>query len=292
MVALVLGFNPSAFVDFNFYGIDKTNIETKVLSMNQEELRNKIIESVQKLEGTFADVAFNLASVLAEQEMYRPNQLMPKTAFLERYQKQIAEELEGPQNRLKNGMVALLSAMSESEVGCDDAEIMDDLAKISNLVVLIADDRQRFIDELIDDKTIQEIAGISDGAIEKMYQASKWLYDQKRYQEARDAFGFLTMLNSQKFAFWLGLGNSEYQLQNYSAALYAYAFESRVNPTDYFCHMFACRCYEALNDLDNAKNSLELALYVIGDNPEHQEIKLTLEQHAKRIEIALRKRVL
>ena len=62
--------------------------------MNKKEFEDKIMEGVKLLEGTFADVAFNLAEVLAEQEMYHPNQLLPKKIFLERFQLQIAEELK------------------------------------------------------------------------------------------------------------------------------------------------------------------------------------------------------
>lgn len=252
------------------------------------------MEGVKLLEGTFADVAFNLAEVLAEQEMYHPNQLLPKKIFLERFQLQIAEELKSSQARLKKGPLALLEMLTElhEQTGQHelDQELVDELLKLLDLASLIANERQRFIDELSAGKTLQDMAGISDATIEKLYQAAKQLYEQKRYQEAADAFGFLTMLNSEKYAFWLALGNSEYNLKNYEAALFAYAFACRTNPEDHLCHIFSCRCYEELNDLDNAKNALELAIYVLGDNPDQQDLKSNLELQIKELGAAMHKR--
>lgn len=252
------------------------------------------MEGVKLLEGTFADVAFNLAEVLAEQEMYLPNQLLPKRIFLERFQLQIAEELKSSQERLKKGPHALLEMLTElqEQIGQHelDHEFVDELLKLLDLAAMIAHERQRFIDELCAGKTLQDMAGISDATVEKLYQAAKQLYEQKRMQEAADAFGFLTMINSEKHAFWLALGNSEYNLKNYEAALFDYAFAYRTNPEDHLCHIFSCRCYEELNDLDNAKNALELAIYVIGDNPDQQELKGSLELQIQELERAMHKR--
>ena len=242
--------------------------------MDKNELEDKVMEGVKLLEGTFADIALNLAEVLAEEEMLHPNQLLPKKLFLERFQLQIAEELKGTQERLKKGPLALIRALSEEATD----EMVDELLKLLALAAVIAHERQRFIDDLSAGRTLQDMAGISDATLEKLYQAAKLLFEQKRYQEAADAFGFLTMLNGDRYPFWLALGNSEYNLNNYDAALFAYAFACRTNPDDHLCHIFSSRCYEALGDPDNAKNALELAIYAIGDNPDLQELKIELEQ--------------
>ena len=259
--------------------------------MDTNELETKLIQGVETLEGTFSDLARNLANILADKEMGHPNQLMSKTSFLERFQTEIRDELKGTQNRLKNGPISILHALIELQKDESQADqIIEDFGKLTNLASLILEDRQNFIDELARDKSLQDIAGISNASLEKMYKAAKYLFDQQRFEEAADAFGFLTMLNSQKFAFWLGLGNSEFQLKKYKAALWAYAFVCRVNPADYYSHIFSCRCYEALDELENAMNALELALYVLEDIPENKELKLTIELHLKRLELALHKR--
>ncbi len=259
--------------------------------MNKKELEDTVIEGAKLLEATFDDVAFNLAEVLAGQEMLHPNQLLPKRLFLERFQLQITEELKGTQERLKKGPLALLGMLTEqAENGEITQEMQDELLKLLDLAAMIANERGRFIDELSAGKTLQAMAGISDTTMEKLYHAAKQLYEQQRFQEAADAFGFLTMLNGEKYAFWFSLGNSEYSLKNYQGALFAYAFACRTNPDDHLCHIFSCRCYEELNDLDNAKNALELALYVIGDNPDQQELKGELELQIEQLGQAMHKR--
>lgn len=253
--------------------------------MNQQDLESKIVESVELLKNVFEDISFNLAQVLAEQEMLQPNQLMSKNSYIERFQLQIAKELALSQERLKLGPKVLLQALVEmSEDNTISQDLMQELYKLLELASVIANERERFTSQLSEGKTIQAIAGLTDSSIERLYQAAKYVFDQKCFLDAANAFGFLTMLNASKFAFWLGLGNSEYKLNNYEQALFAYAFACRINPEDYLSHIFSCRCYEALGERDNAINALELALYVLGDNPDKKELKHNLEMQVKRLE--------
>ena len=137
--------------------------------MNQQELESKVLEAVEQLEGTFQDIAFNLAEVLAAQEMLHPNQLMPKKAFIERFQLQIAEELAQAQERLKKGPKVLLQALvDKSEDNNIDSDLIQELYKLTALANMIANERERFINELSMGKTIQAIAGMSDSSLEKL----------------------------------------------------------------------------------------------------------------------------
>lgn len=250
----------------------------------ENDLEHKVQECVEQLKSTFADIASNLAEVLADQEMQQPNQLMPKKAYIERYELQIARELATTQERLKKGPKMLIQALAEmSQDNSIDNDLIQELYKLTALASMIANERQQFISELGLGKTIQAIAGLSDSSLEKLYQAAKHVFDQKRFSEAADAFGFLTMLNPTKFAFWLGLGNSEFNLKNYEAALFAYAFVCRINPQDYFGHIFSCRCYEALGDMKNAINALEMALDIIGNDPAKKELRHMLEAQIKQL---------
>ncbi|MCE5294188.1 MAG: tetratricopeptide repeat protein [Chlamydiales bacterium] len=259
--------------------------------MNQKELENKVLEDVSKLKGAFQDVALNLAHVLADVEMQAPNQLLPKTLFLEKFQQLLLDELAGTHNRIQNGTLAIVQAATQMQVGAEiDPDLSAGLDKLADLCTLITNDRQAFIEALVQDKSLQQIAGITDAVLEKIYQCAKYHYDQEHFQEASDAFCVLTILQPQNPVFWLGLGNSEYHLKNYDEALHAYAFVSRCNPDDYYSHIYACRCYEAQEDLENAINELQLALFVLNNNPEEKELQLTLELQVKRLELAVFKR--
>ena len=121
---------------------------------------------------------------------------------------------------------------------------------------------------LAEDKTVQELSGFSEKMSEALYQAAKLIYEKGLYPDASDAFFFLTLLNSKNSIFWLALGNCEYFCKRYEPALIAYAFASFMNPCDPFCHIYASKCYEEIQEVDNATNSLDLALFVIDQNSE------------------------
>lgn len=240
--------------------------------MSQSDVERMVDQGIASMQGMFVDVACNLASLLIDDEMTKPNQLMSKSSIESRFKQEVAQELLNTQERIKNGALVLFRENQRQE-----------LDKLITLASHIADHREMLIEALSSGRTIQEIAGISDDGLEMLYQTAKKLYEAKDFQQARDAFSFLCMLNSQKFAFWLGLGNSEFGLQNYDAALFAYAFVAEVNPEDYLCHLFSARCYEELQDKDNAINALELALFVIGADSEHHELQNTIQSQIKRL---------
>jgi tetratricopeptide (TPR) repeat protein len=259
--------------------------------MNKENLEAKVVEGVEVLKETFQSIALNLAKLLADEQMLLPNQFTPKQLILEKYKQLIETELDGTESKIKSGTLAIVNAcLDSSEDGELPQEMLQVIPKLYDLADLIAFRKEFFIYALSQNKTLQEIAFITDAELEKMYLAAKNLYDQKRYQEAAASFSFLTMINTENSSFWLARGNSEFHMQNYEAALIAYAFVSRVDPDDFYCHIFSCRAYEALEQYENALNALEVALYVLGDNVEEKELQLTLELQIKRLELALHKK--
>lgn len=179
-------------------------------------------------------------------------------------------------------MSALID-LSEKDVSFFSREVADDLIRFVGIAKVISGNREDFLRQVAEEKTLQQIAHVSDETLEKMYQAAKWIYNDKQFKQAAEAFGFLTILNPTRYAFWLGLGNAEFFNKQYEAALLAYAFCCEVNPEDPTCHLFSCRCYEQINEMDNAVNALDLALFVIADKPDHADLKVKIEAEKKRL---------
>lgn len=159
----------------------------------------------------------------------------------------------------------------------------DDLIRFMGIAKIISGNRDDFLRQVAEEKTLQQIAHVGDETLEKMYQAAKWLYNDKQFKQAAESFGFLTLLNPTRYAFWLGLGNAEFYNKQYEAALLAYAFCCETNPEDPTCHLFSCRCYEQINEIDNAVNALDLALFVIADKAEYADLKIKIESEKNRI---------
>lgn len=122
-------------------------------------------------------------------------------------------------------------------------------------------------------KVLQEIIGYSPETMEKFYQIAYKLFQHQQYQEAADAFIFLTTLNPYVFNYWLGLGMCEQLCGKFDGALIAYATSILINVTNPIPQYHSSACYKALNDSGNAIASLELAILYAGEKPEFDSIK-------------------
>ena len=62
-------------------------------------------------------------------------------------------------------------------------------------------------------KPLQVLFGFSNEATAEFYGAAKSILEQKRFEDAMNAFLFLTTINPYISDFWLGLGMSQQQSQ-------------------------------------------------------------------------------
>ncbi len=131
-------------------------------------------------------------------------------------------------------------------------------------------------------KTFQEIFGFNVVSMEKFYQAACRLFEQQQYEEASDAFLFLTTLNPRVHNYWLGLGMSEQLNGEHDAALIAYNVAISTDTKDPLPHYHSAGCYDVLHDKERALSCIELALSRAGDHPEYAHIKQQAEKtHAR-----------
>ncbi len=135
-------------------------------------------------------------------------------------------------------------------------------------------------------KVLQEIIGYTPETMEKFYQIAYKLFQHQQYQEAGDAFIFLTTLNPYVYNYWLGLGMSEQLCNKFDGALIAYATSILIKVENPISHYHSATCYTALKDYGNAIASLDLAIMYAGDHPEYASIK----KHALETKEALKRK--
>ncbi|MBA3958674.1 MAG: hypothetical protein H0X51_09835 [Parachlamydiaceae bacterium] len=107
---------------------------------------------------------------------------------------------------------------------------------------------------------IQQMLGISDAALERFYTIGCKLLEERRWEDARDVFRFLTLLNPFVHNFWMGLGIGEQTSGNYEQAGIAYVMGEATDPDDPVVHANAYQCYLALGDTVLAERSFKRAL--------------------------------
>ena len=134
--------------------------------------------------------------------------------------------------------------------------------------------------------TLQEIFGYNDETMEKFYGAAYNLFQDKQFQQSANAFVFLTMLSPYVANYWLGLGMSEQMLEEYEAALTAYAMSVTLNSSNPIPYFHTAKCLFALNEKDRAIAALELTVENSKDNPEyevlHKQAQAVLKDRKKK----------
>lgn len=172
-----------------------------------------------------------------------PNQILPKKVLFERFLKELQEEFANYRKQQTAGATALSQSLKsiqeESPSACTDEIIQE----INNLSSILEQDKTTLSTHLEAGNTLQDLAKISDEAMELLFLAAKRLFNNGQYEESRDAFAFLTSLNHTKYLFWLGLGYSEYRLQNFQKALDALTLACEANPDDALSKSTLSRCY-------------------------------------------------
>ncbi len=127
--------------------------------------------------------------------------------------------------------------------------------------------------QVAEGRTFQEILGFTLKTMDKFYSAAYNLFQRQQYEEAADAFVFLTTLNPRIHTYWVGLGMSEQLNEEYDAALMAYSMAILTNVENPLPHYHSAACYHALQEKENAVASLEMALQHAGVKEEYAHIK-------------------
>jgi type III secretion system low calcium response chaperone LcrH/SycD len=128
---------------------------------------------------------------------------------------------------------------------------------------------------------VQAAFGVSDKTLERYYQAAAKLLEQHRWQDARDAFTFLTFLNAFVYNFWLGLGVSEQSMESYDRALIAYAMAELLDPQNPVPNANGFQCAIGLKNKELAEEFWKKAVEKCQDKEEWSALKDKLEQMHK-----------
>lgn len=109
--------------------------------------------------------------------------------------------------------------------------------------------------------------------MEQFYAVAYRLFQEGRINEAADALFFLTAMNPTVHIYWLAFGMAEQSLERYQEALSAYAMAALTEPENPVSFFHSALCYQALQDEENMRLSLETALQYFDDNPEYGTMK-------------------
>lgn len=216
-----------------------------------------------KIDLEFQEAARLLAKKKADEEMYKPNQLLPKNALVQRYQKELEQEFATNRKERQHGARVLAGSLDELKKEASDLfseHVIAGIKQIARLSETITEDEQKFVAHLAQGGTLQELAQVDDTTMETLYLAAKRLFDLRLYDDAADAFKFLCALNPKKYLFWHGLAYAEYLQTHYNEALKAFSLVCAAHRADIPSQVAFSRCYEETSQPDKALELLEQAL--------------------------------
>lgn len=127
--------------------------------------------------------------------------------------------------------------------------------------------------QLLDGKSVQEMLGFSDEVMNQFYTNACQIFENKRYDDASNAFLFLVTINPYHYDYWLGLGAATQHSHDYEAAIDAYEMAAICqldNPIPYF-HL--ANCLFAMHDRDNALKAIEMVLEYSQENDEFSDLR-------------------
>ncbi len=129
---------------------------------------------------------------------------------------------------------------------------------------------KNIIKQVIAGTTWKQILNLSHSLLSCFYDQSKEYFEEGNYEASEDAFSFLVWLENTQPDFWLGLGHSQYHKGHHEPALNSYAIASSLIPESPLPYLYACCCFEALDDNESASESLQEGLKIAqsGMHPE------------------------
>lgn len=219
-------------------------------------------EQPDNIDLEFQEAARRIAKKKADEEVYT-NKLLPMHALIERYQKELEQEFTTNRKERQHGAEVLaqsLEALKKETPDLFSEAVIAGIKRIAKLSESIAQDEQKFVALLAEGGTLQELAQVDDITMQTLTLGAKRLFDTRLYDDAADAFKFLTGINPKKYIFWHGLAHAEYMRTRYNEALNAFLVVSTANQLDSSSQLALSRCYEETNQPNKALEVVEQAL--------------------------------
>lgn len=181
------------------------------------------------------------------------------------------KELEGAANMLRKEMEKVLGKNFEKMNEMMEKNV--DFRKLNEAISLEPKGAEEGLSASLADSW-----GISSDTLATFYDIGTKLYQEDQLEEAASVFTFMSSLDNYNHQVWLSLGLCHLRLQEWHQAVQAFTMASVMIPEDPLPYLYTIDCYLALNDMPNAKASLEMAEHFLTEENE-EEIAPLIEHY-------------
>lgn len=121
--------------------------------------------------------------------------------------------------------------------------------------------------------SFKDAVGISDESMESIYGHAYRSYNSGNYDEGRELFRVLTMLNPLEPKYLLGVAACNHMLKDYEKAIESYVSCTLMNADDPLPYYYASDCCLKINDISSALIFLQIVVDLAKDKKEYAIIK-------------------
>lgn len=179
-------------------------------------------------------------------------------------EKRITDAMHLFQKSYNNGYRILLDELKATP----NKSLQEYHAKVDGLKML--DDPVTFDKFLAQGKSISDVLGFSEDAIDTFYRAAQRLITQKRFKEAKDAFFFLVTVAPQVTECWLSLGYAYGNCDEPAGAIKSYLGAIALSPHKADGYIAFARLCTALNDFPRAQKVCDIGMNFVKQHAQHQ----------------------
>lgn len=246
-----------------------------------------------EVEDKISELSARLSEELVDELPNEPNPLVSKQSQKQKAQYEVASDLRYFAERIATGLKEIdqiKDKLAPFEPHVFTPEVLEAIHALCREEKGLQTVALESLQDKQQKKAIKDILGISAQVVRALYRSGAEIYNEKRYQEAAAAFTVITLMEIPAHDAWIALGNSEYYCQHYQSALIAYAMAAWSDPSNPVSHFYSAHCYEALREYDNAINAVDIALFVLKDNPKYSDWEKKAKDLKQRLKQLLSKK--
>jgi len=212
-----------------------------------------------------------------------PGKLLPKQAEEGRRKEQLLTLMKNEQvgEGLRSGIELIVEYIDDLEDATEYMIVIQNIAKIGSVVQTKRD----FSKEV---QSLQELLGLSDACLKKVYKIATTLFDKKEYEKSGTILQVLTILNPFVYAWWHALALTFMREKAWEESLIPLAVAALLDPENPAPRIYAVECYLALEDFESAQEELDIAKEILegqeteGWNQAMETLNKYLEQREKK----------
>lgn len=121
--------------------------------------------------------------------------------------------------------------------------------------------------------SIAEVRGITPEELEAVYAIAYAEFGQKHYDKSETLFRFLCTFDHRVAKYWLGLGATRQEMQQWQPAMMAYVMAGMFDAQDPLPALQTGDCLLALGNFAKAETSLKDAVHRASQDPKYGKLK-------------------